>query len=114
VTITIETRSVDEHGRLVHAEDATAQLCLAFVRLESTLAELGLPPSAIIRLRVLAADPVAASELVEIIDERLGGVAAVVPVDIVAADGAVMPGVLIGLVAEVMVDTPVSPTKDQT
>ncbi|MGR0219541.1 Rid family hydrolase [Agromyces sp. ZXT2-6] len=78
MTITIETEPVDEHGYLVHAEDATAQLCLALVRLEAALRERGLDLSAVDGVRVRAVDARLAAELVEIAVERFAA-AAVAP-----------------------------------
>lgn len=73
MTITIESAPTDEHGYLVHAEDPTAQLCLALVQLESALGDRGLDLSAVTRLRVLATDPSLACELVDIVAERFDG-----------------------------------------
>ena len=75
VTI-IDTEPVDEHGCLVHAEDATAQLCLALARLGSELGDRGQSPSAITRIRVFALDGEDAIEFVEVVAEWLDGAAA--------------------------------------
>lgn len=85
MTITIETEPVDEHGYLVHAEDATAQLCLALVRLEATLRERGLDLSAVVGLRVRAVDPGLARDLVEVAAERFGAAGAAATITCVPA-----------------------------
>ncbi|HET7800524.1 MAG TPA: FAD-dependent oxidoreductase [Humibacillus xanthopallidus] len=62
MTITIRTASVDDHGRLMHAEDPTAQACLAFVRLERELERRGLALAELGRLTVLSPVPVRADD----------------------------------------------------
>ncbi|MFY9712436.1 MAG: hypothetical protein WAK00_03095 [Microbacterium sp.] len=101
MTSTIVTSPVDDGGELVHAEDATSQLCLAFVRLEQAMSERGLPVTALVglRLRTTVADPVA--ELVELVAERLDGVRPTVTVEIMRDDGPVVPGLLVRLEATV-------------
>lgn len=76
VTITIETEPIDELGCLVHAEDATAQLCLALSRLVDELGDRGLSPAAVLRLRVFALDEEKFVEFVEVVTEWLNGVTA--------------------------------------
>ncbi|WP_221629250.1 FAD-binding oxidoreductase [Humibacillus xanthopallidus] len=120
MTITIRTASVDDHGRLMHAEDATAQACLAFVRLERELECRGLALAALRRLTVLspapapdadAAEPLATGrsrpttapgDIVDLIRERLTPEGAHVPVDVLPAERLAQPGLLVALRAEVV------------
>ncbi|MGS2807370.1 Rid family hydrolase [Nocardia sp. MW-W600-9] len=104
MTITIETTSVDESGRLVHAEDATAQLCLAFERLDSALAARGLGASSIVRLRVRARAPADAADLTDLVAEWLEG--AQVPVELVDVAHLALPGSLVELSAQVIPTSP--------
>ncbi|MEV0058606.1 Rid family hydrolase [Nocardia sp. NPDC050718] len=106
MTITIETNSVDESGRLVHAEDAAAQLCLAFERLEAALAAHGLGASSIVRLRVSARAPAYAADLADLVVEWLDGIP--VPVDLVDVAHLALPGTLVELSA-LVIPTPSDP-----
>ncbi|MGW5435566.1 Rid family hydrolase [Nocardia asteroides] len=99
MTITIETTPVDETGHLVHAEDAIAQLCLAFARLESALAARGLGASAITGLLVRTCAPADPSDLADVVAEWLDG--APVPVDLVGVAHLALPGMLVELSAQV-------------
>ncbi|MFE6923610.1 FAD-binding protein [Nocardia sp. NPDC057663] len=110
MTITIETTPVDESGRLVHAEDATAQLCLAFARLESALAARGLGASSITRLRVRTCAPTDASDLADLVEEWLDGTP--VPVELVDVAHLALPGMLVELRAQVPFTHSDSDSKD--
>lgn len=104
MTIILETTSVDESGRLVHAEDAAAQLCLAFERLEAALATRGLEASSIVRLRVRARAPADAADLADLVAEWLDG--APVPVDLIDVAHLALPGTLVELSAQVIPTSP--------
>lgn len=102
VTITIETAPVDEHGRLMHADDPIAQTCLAVRRLESALAHRDLPASAITAILLLTAEPSAAGDLVDVVAEELDRLRSSASVGIGPDDGIdVEPGMLVRLKADV-------------
>lgn len=104
MTITIDSEPIDEHGYLVHAEDATAQLCLALVRLETELAERGIGLSAVSRLRVLALAGADAAELVDVVAERIDGSAAAA-ISCIEVERLAVDGMLVAISADVTVDT---------
>lgn len=104
MTITIDSEPIDEHGYLVHAEDATAQLCLALVRLETELDERGLGLSAVLRLRVLALDGAGAAELVDVVAERLDGTTAPA-ISCIEVERLAVDGMLVAISADVAVHT---------
>ncbi|MBM7505251.1 hypothetical protein ACFPER_13710 [Agromyces aurantiacus] len=101
MTITIDTGSLDEGGALMHAEDAPAQLCLALVRLEAKLAGCGLDLSDVDRLRVLLIERVAPGELIDLIAERLDATAATPTVTWACVERLEVPGMLVGISADV-------------
>ncbi|GAT74544.1 oxidoreductase [Microbacterium sp. HM58-2] len=101
MTGTIMTDPVDDEGELMHAEDAAAQLCLAIVRLESVIAERGLPVSALVRLRLHTVVPDPTAELLELVSERLHDVPLTVTVETVQSAHALVPGQLVRLEATV-------------
>ncbi|WP_400999365.1 FAD-binding oxidoreductase [Agromyces sp. GXQ0307] len=105
-TTTIETGSVDDRGELLHADDATAQLCLSLVRLEAALVERGLELGAVTQVRIHATEPGSASELVELVLERFGTGRAAPVVAWVSAARHEVPGMLVRLAADVAVTTP--------
>ena len=106
MTITIETGSLDEGGRLVHADDVIAQVCLALVRLESRLAELGTDPGAVAHVRVQAVDPRWAGDLVDLVVERFDAVSAHPLVTWAVTAELDPPGLLVRLTADVSTQTP--------
>lgn len=99
MTITINSEPVDDLGYLVHAEDATAQLCLALIRLDAALHGAGLDLSAVSRLRVLTVDARLAGELVEVVAERVGDTTTAV--SCVEAPRLPLEGMLVALSADV-------------
>jgi enamine deaminase RidA (YjgF/YER057c/UK114 family) len=101
VTITIDSEPIDEHGFLVHAEDATAQLCLALVRLETELGDRGLVLAAATRLRVLTLDATDAAELVAVAAERLDPTATAI--SCVEVERFAVDGMLVAVSADVTV-----------
>ncbi|GAA2027857.1 FAD-binding oxidoreductase [Agromyces tropicus] len=105
-TTTIETRSVDDHGELMHADDATAQLCLSLVRLEAALSTRGLGLASVSQVRIHAIEPRTASELVELVLERFGTVATTPVVAWVGCARLDPPGTLVRLAADVPADRP--------
>ncbi|MRX45350.1 RidA family protein [Agromyces kandeliae] len=109
-TTTIETGSVDDRGALLHADDATAQLCLSLLRLESALADRGLGVEAVTQVRIHATDPGSASELVELVLERFGAGSTTPVVAWISDDRHDVPGMLVRLAADVAVTTPVPET----
>ncbi|MFD5866660.1 FAD-dependent oxidoreductase [Agromyces sp. NPDC127015] len=106
MTTTIHSEPVDERGDLVHADDATAQLCLAFVRLEHDIVDRGLPLTALRRLRVHNASAEPADELVGILAERLGDATRDVRVEVVADERERPAGMLVRLEATVAAPAP--------
>ncbi|WP_211195867.1 FAD-binding protein [Agromyces sp. H66] len=104
MTITIDTAPIDEHGYLVHAEDATAQLCLALVRLETELHARGLPRSAVGELRVLAVDGAHAAELVDVVAERFDDTTAPA-ISCVEVERLALDGMLVAVSADVTART---------
>jgi len=104
VTITIDSEPIDEHGYLVHADDVTAQLCLALVRLETELGDRGLARSAIARLRVLAVDGADAVELLDVVAERFDDTTAPA-ISCVAVERLAVDGMLVAVSADVVVHT---------
>lgn len=108
VTTTIETASVDDLGMLVHADDATAQVCLAFVRLEAALSARGLSTLAVERLVVRSAGAGRATDLVDVVVERLTASGSSAPVGVEPVACLAQPGMLVSLRAEVAVTEPLS------
>lgn len=113
VTITIETGSLDESGRLVHADDAIAQVCLALVRLESRLDERGLDASRVTQVRVHAVEPRCAGDLVGLVIERFEAVSARPLVTWVGETELEPPGLLVRLAADIA-DHPANPATEGT
>jgi len=107
VTITITSASVDDLGRLMHAEDAAAQTCLAFQRLEAELDRRGLRLDALRRIELCTVADAASVELVDLVRERLGerlrGRGPTVRTGTATADRLRLPGMLVELRAEVTV-----------
>lgn len=103
----------------MHADDATAQACLAFVRLERELECRGSSLGALTRLTVLSLVPCASArlgagpargDLVDLIRERLAPEGAHVPIDVLPAGRLGQPGMLVALRAEVVTATPTPST----
>jgi FAD/FMN-containing dehydrogenase len=105
VTTTISAFPDDESGRLLHAEDAVAQACLAVRRLEAELVRQDVPAAAITAVRVLAdpADPtVSTADLVEVVTEELDRLAVHVTVTVGVVHRFTAPGMLVGVEADVV------------
>lgn len=88
---------LDDTGRLLHAEDAAAQLALAVARLEDALGADGRAPGELVGLRVLTTDREVLGGVLDVLLERLGvlGVAPRIAVAEVAQLD--LPGMLIAL-----------------
>ncbi|WP_308291252.1 FAD-binding oxidoreductase [Microbacterium ureisolvens] len=99
MTITIHTSSVSEDGRLLHAEDAAAQACLAVVRLERALETRRLPPRRIVGIEVRTTDASIIADIVGIVRERLGDPD--VPLHVATAASLEPSGAIVGLWTEV-------------
>lgn len=113
MTITIEAGSLDEGGRLVHADDAVAQVCFALVRLESRLLAAGIHLSRVARVRVHAVDPSWAGDLVGLVIERFEAVSARPLVTWVGETALDPPGLLVRLAADIA-DHPANPATEGT
>ncbi len=103
VTITITTTPVDDDGLLLHADDALAQACLTTVNLTETLNRRGIPPSAILAVRLIVARPVRPADLVEVVAEELVRLDVPVPVRVVVVGSSPEPGMFVRLSVDVRV-----------
>lgn len=103
MTTTIVTTPVDEDGLLLHADDATAQVCLTVVRLISVLERRRVAPTDIVAVRILVVDTESAAGLVPVVAEELDRLAVPVPVGVVAITAPVEEGMLVALQADVRV-----------
>src|SRR5690349_16394105 len=74
---------LDEQGRLLHEDDAAAQLALAVVRLEEALAAGGRGLADLERVAVLTPDPARLDEVRDVLIERLGELGADPVVEVV-------------------------------
>jgi FAD/FMN-containing dehydrogenase len=88
---------IDEQGRLLHEDDAAAQLALAVSRLEGALASEGRGPHELAGLRVLTTDRATVLDVLDVLVERLHslGVAPGIAVDEV--EHLDVPGMLLAL-----------------
>ncbi|UOQ88702.1 FAD-dependent oxidoreductase [Agromyces endophyticus] len=106
MTTTIRSEPVDDRGDLVHADDPTAQLCLAFVRLEHDIVGRGLSLTTLRSLRVRNASAEPDADLLGILAERLGPATRGVVVEVVADDPGRSAGMLVRLEATVAAPEP--------
>lgn len=90
---------VDDAGRLLHEDDLTAQAALSLARLEAALAERGRGPADLAALRVLAADPAAATATLEVLTERLLATGGAPEIEVVAHP-LPLPGMQVALEAD--------------
>ncbi len=70
------TGSLDRLGRLVHEDDAAAQLALSMSRLEDALADHGHTVGDLASLRVLTTDRAALDQVYDVLTERLDALGA--------------------------------------
>ncbi len=95
VTTTIVTTPVDDDGLLLHADDATAQVCLTVVRLISVLERRRVAPADIVAVRLLVVDTEPAAGLVPVVAEELERLAVSAPVGVVPITAPVEAGMLV-------------------
>ncbi|HYF73745.1 MAG TPA: PIG-L family deacetylase [Nocardioides sp.] len=91
---------LDEHGRLLHEDDAAAQLALAVSRLEASLAASGRTLADLAELRVSTTDPAAIEGVYDVLTERLEATGARADVRVEPADALAVPGMLVSLAAQ--------------
>jgi N-acetyl-1-D-myo-inositol-2-amino-2-deoxy-alpha-D-glucopyranoside deacetylase len=92
---------LDEHGRLVHADDPAAQLALAVSRLEATLAAGGLGLPDLATLHVTTPDLDAVGGVLDVLTERLEATGARPEVVVSPTGSLPVPGMLVALDATV-------------
>ena len=90
---------LDEQGRLVHEDDAAAQLALAVSRLEASLATSGRTLADLAELRVTTTDPAAIEGVYDVLTERLEATGARPEVRVSPTDSLSLPGMLVTLTA---------------
>ncbi|WP_337191922.1 FAD-binding oxidoreductase [Nocardioides flavescens] len=98
-TTTLETASLDERGRLLHAGDVTAQLALAVTRLEAALAARGHLPAALTGLTVHTTRRAALLDVLDVLTERLSTTGAAPHLDVREVARLTHPGQLLALTA---------------
>jgi FAD/FMN-containing dehydrogenase/enamine deaminase RidA (YjgF/YER057c/UK114 family) len=100
---------IDEQGRLLHEDDAAAQLALAASRLEDALASEGRSPHDLAGLRVLTTDRATVLDVLDVLVERLEalGVSPGIAVDEVGRLD--VPGMLLALEPSLTTAVPPDP-----
>jgi enamine deaminase RidA (YjgF/YER057c/UK114 family) len=92
---------LDRLGRLVHADDLAAQLCLALANLEAALAGAGLRPAELTDVVVSTTDVPATQAVLDTLSERFAEVGAAPVTTLVRVDRLPVPGQLVALDAAV-------------
>lgn len=92
-----ELGPVDALGRLVHEDDAAAQLALAVCRLEASLDEAGLSPADLASLTVRTTDRRVLDGVYDVLTERLDALGVDPDVHVVDTDRLEPPGTLVAL-----------------
>lgn len=88
---------LDDLGRLVHEDDAAAQLALATVALEAAVTARGRRMCQLDELRVLTTDPAALADVLDVLTDRLDVLFAAPTVSIVPVARLAVPGQLVTL-----------------
>ena len=88
---------LDDSGRLLHEDDAAAQLALAVARLEVALDRDGHRPADLTGLRVLTTDRSAIADVLDVLVERLEATGARPGIEIDEVDDLGIPGMLLAL-----------------
>jgi enamine deaminase RidA (YjgF/YER057c/UK114 family) len=90
---------LDSVGRLVHADDAAAQLALALANLEAVLAAAGMVPGDVAQLRVYTTDMESTLGVWDTLVERFAEVGASPPTTLVGVTALPVPGMTVSLEA---------------
>ena len=94
------TGSLDSLGRLVHEDDAAAQLALSMASLEARVTAAGFQLADLTRLRVLATDRPLIEDVLDVLTERLT-VLGLTPETVVTDVASLpVPGMLVALEGE--------------
>lgn len=96
------TGSVDDAGRLVHEDDAAAQLALSLARLEAAVAAAGRTAADVASVRVLTTDRAVLDEVYDVLTERLDEVEAAPAITVADVPALAVPGMLVALEAELV------------
>ncbi|MET0524037.1 MAG: hypothetical protein ABWZ91_04500 [Nocardioides sp.] len=99
VTLLPESGPYDDRGRLVHEDDAAAQLALSLVGLEATLAEAGHPIADVRRILIRTVDVRVLDDVVDVLSERLEQLGAHPEIEVVSVNDLGVPGALVTLQA---------------
>jgi enamine deaminase RidA (YjgF/YER057c/UK114 family) len=94
------TGPVDQLGRLVHEDDAAAQLALAMARTEDAVRAAEHDLVDLIALRVLTIDRATAEGVLDVIGERLTALGVAPTVVVVDVDRLPVPGMLVAIEAD--------------
>ncbi len=100
---------LDDAGRLLHEEDAAAQLALAVARLEAALRSEGRRPTELAGLRVLTTDRAALADVLDVLLERLDALGAGPDIAIDEVEQLYLPGMLVALEAAFRAAAPPTP-----
>ena len=87
----------DDHGRVLHAGDLSAQLTLAVAQLEEALAAAGLTPADLVRITVRTTGRAPVGDVLDLVVERLEAMGADPLVDVVHVDRLPDPGMLVAV-----------------
>jgi LmbE family N-acetylglucosaminyl deacetylase/enamine deaminase RidA (YjgF/YER057c/UK114 family) len=94
------TGPVDDLGRLVHEDDAAAQLALAMARVEDAVYAAGRDLADLTALRVVTVDRPVIDGVLDVLSERLTALGLAPAVDVVDTDQLSLPGMLVALEAD--------------
>jgi enamine deaminase RidA (YjgF/YER057c/UK114 family) len=99
VTLLPETGPYDDRGRLVHEDDAAAQVALSLVGLEAAVAEAGHTVADVGRILVRTVDVRVLDDVVDVLTERLEQLGTHPEIEVVSVTDLGVPGVLVTLQA---------------
>lgn len=99
VTLLPEAGPYDDRGRLVHEDDAVAQLALSLVGLEATVAEAGHPFADVRRILIRMVDARVLDDVVDVLVERLEDLATHPEIEVAQVDELRVPRTLVTLQA---------------
>jgi hypothetical protein len=99
VSLLPEAGPYDDRGRLVHEDDAAAQLALSFVGLERTVADARHPFADVRRILIRTVAVRVLDDVVDVLVERLDDLGAHPEIEVVAVDELRVPGTLVTLQA---------------
>jgi enamine deaminase RidA (YjgF/YER057c/UK114 family) len=99
VTLLPESGPYDDRGRLVHEDDAAAQLALSMVGLEEAVAEAGHLVADVRRILIRTVDVRVLDDVVDVLTERLEQLGTHPEIEVVSVSDLGVPGALVTLQA---------------